>query len=112
MEAARKKAAVISNDIRTASAVRTSLRGLGGPCLSRARSLGLEFATAKPIASRIRPVSKQRLQAYKKKGGAGGVIGMIQDLFDDSKKLEAEAAQDEKDAQAALRGVLSSSGAN
>merc|ERR1719473_1899143 len=51
-------------------------------------------------------------QPYKKKGGAGGVMGMIQDLIDDSAKLEAEAVQAEKDAQAGYEAFIGDSNAS
>jgi len=51
-------------------------------------------------------------EPYKKKGGAGGVMGMIQDLIDDSAKLEAEAVAAEKDAQAAYETFVNDSNAS
>merc|ERR1719460_709041 len=48
-------------------------------------------------------------EPYKKKGGAGGVMGMIQDLIDDSAKLEAEAVQAEKEAQAGYEAFINDS---
>merc|ERR1719473_1113615 len=51
-------------------------------------------------------------QPYTKKGGAGGVMGMIQDLIDDSAKLEAEAVADEKAAQAEYETMVNDSNAS
>jgi len=50
-------------------------------------------------------------QPYEKKGGAGGVVGMIQDLVDDSAKLEAEAVADEKAAQSEYETMVNDSNA-
>jgi len=40
-------------------------------------------------------------KTYKKSGGAGGVMGMIQQIINDAKAVEAEAIRDEEDAQKA-----------
>lgn len=51
-------------------------------------------------------------QPYAKKGGAGGVMGMIEDLVTDSKELEAEAVSAEKDAQANYEKMIGDSNAS
>jgi len=38
---------------------------------------------------------------YKKAGGAGGVLGMLEQIISDAKSMEAEAIRDEEDAQKA-----------
>merc|ERR1719456_1310210 len=38
---------------------------------------------------------------YKKSGGAGGVLGMLQQIIDEAKGMKSEAARDEEDAQKA-----------
>jgi len=51
-------------------------------------------------------------EPYKKKGGAGGVMGMIEDLVADSAKLEAEAVSAEKEAQASYEKFVADSNAS
>ena len=67
MNLARDKAAVVANDRRTASVVRTTLADLGGGKLLTIRSLGIDFARAQRLASRIRPVSQLRLKKFSRK---------------------------------------------
>merc|ERR1719265_336143 len=43
---------------------------------------------------------------YKKQGGAGGVMGMIQQIINDAKAMEAEAIKAEEDAQKAYEGFV------
>jgi len=43
---------------------------------------------------------------YKKSGAAGGVMGMIAEIINDAKKMEAEALRAEEEAQAAYEGFV------
>jgi len=49
---------------------------------------------------------------YKKSGAAGGVMGMIQEIINDAKKMEAEALRAEEEAQAAYEGFVKDSNAS
>ena len=45
--------------------------------------------------------SKKGFDAYKKNAAAGGVMGMIQQIINDAKAMEAEVIRSEEDAQKA-----------
>merc|ERR1719281_520946 len=45
-------------------------------------------------------------KGYKKQGGAGGVMGMIQQIINDAKVMEVEAIKDEEEAQRAYEGFV------
>merc|ERR1712151_1339992 len=45
-------------------------------------------------------------EAYKKNQASGGVMGMIQQIIDDAKAMEAEAIRSEEDAQKAYEGLV------
>ena len=49
---------------------------------------------------------------YKKSGAAGGVMGMIQEIINDAKKMEAEALRAEEEAQAAYEQFVKDSNAS
>merc|ERR1719198_445300 len=51
-------------------------------------------------------------QTYKKKGGAGGVMGMIQDLNDESAELEKEAVAAEKEEQTSYETMVADANAS
>jgi len=50
-------------------------------------------------------------KAYKKSGGAGGVMGMIQQIIEDAKAMEAEAIKGEEDALKAYESFIKDSNA-
>jgi len=45
-------------------------------------------------------------KGYKKSGGAGGVMGMINQIINDAKAMETEAIRDEEEAQKAYEGFV------
>ena len=47
------------------------------------------------------PPPSPGFKEYKKSGAAGGVMGMIQEIINDAKKMEADATRTESEAQAA-----------
>merc|ERR1712036_169884 len=51
-------------------------------------------------------------EAYKKNAAAGGVMGMIQQIIDDAKAMEAEAIRSEEDAQKAYEDFVKETNAS
>merc|ERR1719181_1352245 len=61
------------------------------------KAKGVALAQQEPVGPPPPPGFKQ----YQKSGGAGGVMGMIQQIINDAKSMEAEAIKSEEDAQKA-----------
>merc|ERR1719174_1182543 len=61
------------------------------------KAKGVALAQQEPVG----PPPPPGFQEYKKSGGAGGVMGMIQQIINDAKSMEAEAIKSEEDAQKA-----------
>merc|ERR1712066_885309 len=51
-------------------------------------------------------------EAYKKNQASGGVMGMMQQIIDDAKSMEAEAIRDEEDAQKAYEDFVKETNAS
>merc|ERR1719453_562560 len=51
-------------------------------------------------------------EAYKKNQASGGVMGMIQQIIDDAKAMEAEAIRSEEDAQTAYESFVKETNAS
>jgi len=64
----------------------------------------LQGASANPLVGGAPP---GEFQPYKKKGGAGGVMGMIEMIIDESKQVEKEAKTAEQQAQEGYEQFLS-----
>eukprot|EP00397_Hematodinium_sp_SG-2012_P031772 GEMP01033768.1.p1 GENE.GEMP01033768.1~~GEMP01033768.1.p1 ORF type:complete len:658 (+),score=230.93 GEMP01033768.1:78-2051(+) len=54
---------------------------------------------ADPVPGAAAPAAPEGFKAYKKNQAAGGVVGMIQEIINDSKEVVAEATKAEQDAQ-------------
>eukprot|EP00448_Togula_jolla_P006774 CAMPEP_0170610630 /NCGR_PEP_ID=MMETSP0224-20130122/22762_1 /TAXON_ID=285029 /ORGANISM="Togula jolla, Strain CCCM 725" /LENGTH=767 /DNA_ID=CAMNT_0010936019 /DNA_START=35 /DNA_END=2338 /DNA_ORIENTATION=+ len=62
-------------------------------------------------SSRISQTPPKKFTEYKKNSGSSTVMGLLEQIVEDSKKLETEATQGEKDAQAAYESFVKSSNA-
>merc|ERR1719240_617120 len=60
----------------------------------------LESFYKKAAAALLQQTPPVQFSSYKKNAGSGPVMGMIEQIVEDSKKLETEAVADEKQAQA------------
>lgn len=60
----------------------------------------------------VGPPPPAGFEEYKKNEQSGGVIGMIQQILDDAKKMEAEVSQDEQDAQKMYEDLVKSTNAS
>merc|ERR1711924_352854 len=58
------------------------------------------------------PAPPPGFKAYKKNAAAGGVMGMIQQIINDAKAMEAEAIQSEEDAQKAYEDFVKDTNAS
>merc|ERR1719215_1903164 len=64
------------------------------------------------LAQEQGPPPPPGFKEYKKSGAAGGVMGMIQEIINDAKKMEAEALRAEEEAQAAYEQFVKDSNAS
>merc|ERR1740117_2010562 len=58
------------------------------------------------LAEQASPPPPPGFKEYKKSGAAGGVMGMIQEIINDAKKMEADALRAETEAQAAYEELV------
>merc|ERR1719161_3472504 len=68
----------------------------------KAKAAALLQKTLQPAG----PPPPPGFKAYKKNQAAGGVMGMIQEIINEAKALEAEAVKNEEDAQQAYEGFV------
>merc|ERR1712216_849533 len=64
------------------------------------------------VAEPAGPPPPAGFEAYKKNAAAGGVMGMIQQIIDDAKAMEAEAIRSEEDAQKAYEDFVKETNAS
>jgi len=64
-----------------------------------------------PVPGAAAPPPPEGFKSYNKNAGAGGVMGMIQTIISDAKRMESEATKGEQDAQAAYEDFVKDSNA-
>merc|ERR1719265_350253 len=79
--------------------------------LAKAKRKLESFYKKAAAAALVQQTPPVQFNSYKKNAGAGPVMGMIEQIIEDSKKLEAESVAAEKQAQADYEGFVKDSNA-